>query len=132
MQRTAAGLGLGLFIVRNLVRRQGGRVVARSGGSGEGSRFVVTLRSAPHRVLMPRILVVEDEAHLAEGLQFNLEAEGHEVVEIASDGRAAALGDARGPVAGLRPRHPRPDAARDEWLRGGSPRASAAATSSRS
>ena len=25
MQRTAAGLGLGLFIVRNLVRRQGGR-----------------------------------------------------------------------------------------------------------
>ena len=46
VQRTAAGLGLGLFIVRNLVRRQGGRVVARSGGSGEGSRFVVTLRVA--------------------------------------------------------------------------------------
>jgi DNA-binding response OmpR family regulator len=35
-----------------------------------------------------RILVVEDEAHLAEGLQFNLEAEGHEV-EIAEDGAAA-------------------------------------------
>jgi signal transduction histidine kinase len=46
MQRTAAGLGLGLYIVRNLVRRQGGRVVARSEGSGEGSRFVVTLRAA--------------------------------------------------------------------------------------
>jgi two-component system phosphate regulon sensor histidine kinase PhoR len=46
VQRTAAGLGLGLFIVRNLVRRQGGRVVARSAGSGEGSRFVVTLRCA--------------------------------------------------------------------------------------
>ena len=46
VQRTAAGLGLGLFIVRNLVRRQGGRVVARSEGSGEGSRFVVTLRRA--------------------------------------------------------------------------------------
>ena len=46
VQRTA-GLGLGLFIVRNLVRRQGGRVVARSGGAGEGSRFVVTLRAAP-------------------------------------------------------------------------------------
>jgi DNA-binding response OmpR family regulator len=29
---------------------------------------------------MARILVVEDEAHLAEGLAFNLEAEGHEVV----------------------------------------------------
>ncbi len=37
---------------------------------------------------MSRILVVEDEAHLAEGLQFNLEAEGH-VVEIAADGRVA-------------------------------------------
>jgi DNA-binding response OmpR family regulator len=35
-----------------------------------------------------RVLVVEDEAHLAEGLQFNLEAEGHEVV-IASDGQEA-------------------------------------------
>jgi DNA-binding response OmpR family regulator len=37
---------------------------------------------------MGRILVVEDEAHLAEGLQFNLEAEGHEVA-VASDGPAA-------------------------------------------
>jgi len=46
VQRTAAGLGLGLFIVRNLVRRQGGRVVARSEGGGQGSRFVVTLRAA--------------------------------------------------------------------------------------
>ena len=47
VQRTASGLGLGLFIVRNLVRRQGGRIVARSEGSGRGSRFVVTLRVAP-------------------------------------------------------------------------------------
>jgi signal transduction histidine kinase len=46
VQRHAAGLGLGLFIVGNLVRRQGGRVVARSEGSGRGSRFVVTLRAA--------------------------------------------------------------------------------------
>ena len=43
----AAGLGLGLFIVWNLVRRNGGRVEARSEGSGQGSRFVVTLRAAP-------------------------------------------------------------------------------------
>ena len=28
---------------------------------------------------MSRILVVEDEAHLAQGLRFNLEAEGHSV-----------------------------------------------------
>jgi len=34
------------------------------------------------------LLVVEDEPHIASGLQFNLEAEGH-VVEIASTGEAA-------------------------------------------
>jgi DNA-binding response OmpR family regulator len=46
---------------------------------------------------MSSVLVVEDESHLAEGLRFNLEAEGHEV-EVASDGRAAMdllLGDSR-------------------------------------
>jgi signal transduction histidine kinase len=45
VQRTVAGLGLGLFVVRSLVRRQGGGVVALSEGSGRGSRFVVTLRA---------------------------------------------------------------------------------------
>jgi two-component system, OmpR family, alkaline phosphatase synthesis response regulator PhoP len=35
-----------------------------------------------------RILVVEDEEHLAEGLRFNLEAEGYEV-DVACDGLAA-------------------------------------------
>lgn len=37
---------------------------------------------------MKKILVVEDEKHLAEGLRFNLEAEGFSV-EIASDGKQA-------------------------------------------
>ncbi len=37
---------------------------------------------------MSRVLVVEDEAHLADGLRFNLEAEGH-AVEVAGDGEAA-------------------------------------------
>jgi signal transduction histidine kinase len=46
VQRAVAGLGLGLFVVRSLVRRQGGNVVALSEGAGRGSRFVVTLRSA--------------------------------------------------------------------------------------
>ena len=35
-----------------------------------------------------KILIVEDEKHLAEGLQFNLEAEGYET-EIAADGKQA-------------------------------------------
>ncbi len=46
VQRKAAGLGLGLFIVRSLVLRHGGRVVARSEGVGRGSRFAVTLPAA--------------------------------------------------------------------------------------
>ena len=37
---------------------------------------------------MSRVLVVEDEAHLAEGLRFNLEAEGHSV-QVAGDGESA-------------------------------------------
>jgi DNA-binding response OmpR family regulator len=37
---------------------------------------------------MSRILIVEDEEHIADGLRFNLEAEGHEAT-IASDGKKA-------------------------------------------
>jgi len=37
---------------------------------------------------MPRILIVEDEAHLATGIKFNLEAEGYEA-EVVGDGRLA-------------------------------------------
>ena len=37
---------------------------------------------------MARILIVEDEHHLAQGLSFNLEADGHEVV-LAADGEMA-------------------------------------------
>ena len=37
---------------------------------------------------MSRVLVVEDESHLAQGLSYNLEAEGHSV-EVVGDGEAA-------------------------------------------
>src|SRR6201998_173729 len=37
---------------------------------------------------MTRVLVVEDEAHLAEGLRFNLQAEGY-AVEVTGDGESA-------------------------------------------
>jgi DNA-binding response OmpR family regulator len=48
--------------------------------------------------LVHRILIVEDESHLAEGLRFNLEAEGY-AVEIAGDGLAGerALNEASEP-----------------------------------
>ncbi len=37
---------------------------------------------------MSRVLVVEDETHLAQGLAYNLEAEGHSV-EVVGDGESA-------------------------------------------
>ena len=37
---------------------------------------------------MSRVLVVEDEAHLAQGLRFNLEAEGYSA-DVVGDGEAA-------------------------------------------
>ena len=37
---------------------------------------------------MSRVLVVEDEVHLAEGLRFNLKEEGHSV-EVVGDGESA-------------------------------------------
>lgn len=52
VQRQVSGLGLGLFVVRSMVKRQGGRVVAKSEGAGRGSRFLVTLRADP-RVSRP-------------------------------------------------------------------------------
>jgi len=51
---------------------------------------------------MARILVVEDEAHLAEGIRFNLELEGYEV-ELIGDGEAgcARLTGGGGPALDL-------------------------------
>ncbi|MBI2189149.1 MAG: response regulator transcription factor [Acidobacteria bacterium] len=40
---------------------------------------------------MSRILIVEDEQHIADGLRFNLEAEGHEATVVAAGERALAL-----------------------------------------
>lgn len=46
--RTEGGLGLGLFIVRNLVELQGGKVTASSPGEGQGSTFILSFPVAPH------------------------------------------------------------------------------------
>lgn len=46
VRRQVSGLGLGLFVVRALLHKHGGRIVALSEGAGRGSRFIVTLRPA--------------------------------------------------------------------------------------
>jgi signal transduction histidine kinase len=76
------GLGLGLSIVRHIVERHGGAVIARSEGEGRGATFEVTLPllvsgtravdSDEPEVTMPdltgaRVLLVEDDAE-ARGL----------------------------------------------------------------
>jgi diguanylate cyclase (GGDEF)-like protein len=43
----AAGLGIGLTVVRELVEAHGGEVVASSAGTGFGSQFVITLPLVP-------------------------------------------------------------------------------------
>jgi signal transduction histidine kinase len=47
--RNLPGMGLGLYICRNIVERHGGRIVAESAGEGQGTVFTVTLpvRLAP-------------------------------------------------------------------------------------
>lgn len=96
------GLGLGLSLVRDLVRLHGGRVEAFSAGLGQGSRFSITVPlafdkpvdagepRAEHRRLADarRILLVDDNEDAAEMLSLILTQLGH-TVRIANDGVAA-------------------------------------------
>jgi len=98
LDRAQGGLGIGLTLVRSLVALHGGTVRAESSGRGEGSTFVVRLPLAQHtfprepreapldaRQSARRILLVEDNSDVREGLKTLLEEEGHEV-RTAGDG----------------------------------------------
>jgi two-component system CheB/CheR fusion protein len=102
--RGHGGLGIGLAMVRNLVRMHGGSVEAHSSGPGQGSEFVVRLPLLPQAVPGPAqaqsfdaaplplsgrsILVVDDNRDAAESLAMLLELDGAEV-SVVNDGRAA-------------------------------------------
>jgi signal transduction histidine kinase len=107
LDRAQGGLGIGLTLVRSLVELHGGSVSAGSPGRGEGSTFVVRLprlRGAPppkpagasdaeERIAPRRILLIEDNADVREGLRLLLQETGH-CVEAAEDGErgiAAAI-----------------------------------------
>ena len=125
------GTGLGLFLVRSIARQHGGDVVAESEGEGRGATIRLAaspgaLRAKGRDNVGANILVVEDEAHLAQGLLFNLRAEGY-TAELAVDGETALEMIA----AELhRCHHPGRDASWAGWLLGG--RGAAGATEFRS
>src|ERR1019366_7143598 len=93
----AAGLahqGHRLGAIHRALRCQTARGARLGGERRAGTRQ--HLRAATANRQMSRILVVEDELHLAEGLRFNLEAEGYqvEVVETAEAALEQLLPDA--------------------------------------
>ncbi|HYN79219.1 MAG TPA: PAS domain S-box protein [Lamprocystis sp. (in: g-proteobacteria)] len=99
--RATGGLGLGLTLVRRLVQAHGGRVVAESDGRGCGTRMRLWLPR--HQAALPthpaapagtadvacrRVLVVEDDAAVAESTALMLRLDGHQV-QVARSGPSA-------------------------------------------
>jgi len=95
LERSEAGLGIGLTLVRKLVEMHGGTVVARSAGLGHGSEFIVTVpvesqvksagSAAPVVAEAPqppsrKILIVDDNRDSVLSLSLLLKHSGHHVV----------------------------------------------------
>ncbi len=121
ISRQAAGLGLGLAIVRSIIELHGGTVTAQSDGPGQGATFTVRLPTAPLRAdTLPsveeaggaavapsfdcppvlaglRILVVDDEGDTRELLRYILEQCGSVVTLAANADEAFAALHAGGP-----------------------------------
>jgi two-component system, sensor histidine kinase len=107
LERSQAGLGVGLTLARRLVELHDGTLGARSAGPGKGSEFTVRLPVSrqhldPAASARPvddaesrtrRILLADDNADFANSLGQLLSAQGHDV-RIAYDG-AQALQAAR-------------------------------------
>jgi CheY-like chemotaxis protein len=112
LDRAQGGLGIGLTMVRTLVKMHGGSVRAFSDGPGRGSEFVVTLplnarahapaaHGAPSTTKDPvrplKVLVVDDNVDAASTIGHLLALLGHQVT-LAYDGPGAlAAADAEPP-----------------------------------
>ena len=99
------GLGIGLTIVRSLVRMNGGTISVRSDGPGKGAEFVVRLPAvaadearasgdnltrAARETRPKRLLLIEDDPDGASTLKALLETDRHEVT-VCADGQSGLL-----------------------------------------
>ena len=105
IERSEGGLGLGLAIANSIARMHGGTIAARSGGTGQGSEFIVRVpgaiaperQASPHSAIAPglspsasrvRVLLVDDNVDAAAMLDLGLRAFGIEP-HVAHDGPQA-------------------------------------------
>lgn len=102
LERTNAGLGVGLSLAKRLVELHGGRIEASSDGLGKGSQFVVRLLPAAQAMAVTqesaarshepgasyRILLADDNIDFVNGFALILRQLGHEV-SVAHDGASA-------------------------------------------
>jgi signal transduction histidine kinase/ActR/RegA family two-component response regulator len=97
LDRTQAGLGIGLALVRQLVADHQGTVKAYSAGEARGTTMTVRLPAIePEPVVAAkpsasadagagsRVILVEDQADARETLALLLQSEGHSVVAVGS------------------------------------------------
>jgi PAS domain S-box-containing protein len=101
LHRSEGGVGIGLALVKGIVKLHGGSVTAKSAGLGQGSEFMVRLPLpgslpaaaaaapyVPEGIAPRRVLVADDNRDGAETLGTLLELAGHEV-RVAHSGRGA-------------------------------------------
>ena len=100
IDRSGGGLGLGLYLVREIVVAHGGEVSVESHGPGQGSRFVIRLLPTTLKTINPsdqsgprfspcKIVLVEDNRDARLALTHTLVARGCDVISY-SDGLQAS------------------------------------------